>query len=163
MARPSPTPCRVCYRLCTASGRASRPASARIASGAMARCFSLAPFCPRPQSFQTLLRPKKACQLGTPRFPKTLGFLQNLGVPPKPWGPSKTLGSLQNLGVPPRGRAGAASRAAPARAWPAPGQRTPPARWGPLPRPAGAARALRAPPVAPKFTYINSLTSGKKL
>ena len=27
---------------------------------------------------------------------------------------------------------------------------TPPARWGPLPRPAGAARALRAPPVAPK-------------
>ena len=64
-----------------------------------------------PKVFRPLLRPKKACQLGASK---------NLGVPPKPWGPSETLGSLQNLGISPRGRAGAASRAAPARAWPAP-------------------------------------------
>ena len=79
---------------------------------------------------------------------KTLGSLRNLGVPPKPWGPSTWA----------RGRRkpdGAGARvASPC------GQGTPPARWGPLLRPAGAARALRAPPVAPKFTYINSLTSG---
>jgi hypothetical protein len=70
------------------------------------------------------------------------------------------LGSLQNLGISPRGRAGAASRAAPARAWPAPGPRgrhPPGGPWGPLPRPARAACALRAPPRAPKCTYILSL------
>jgi len=59
----------------------------------------------------------------TPPPPKkgmSIRCLQNLlGVAPKPWGPSKTLGSL-HVGA----RAGAASKpdAAPARAWPAPGQ-----------------------------------------
>ena len=32
-----------------------------------------------------------------PKFPKTLGFLQNLGVPPEPWGPSKTLGYVRAM------------------------------------------------------------------
>ena len=107
-----------------------------------ARCNGDASFSP--QSFQTLLRPKKACQLGTPSFQKpwgsskTLGFLQNLGVPPKPWGPSKTLGSL-HVGA----RAPQAGRRRRARGQPLVRGRRPPGGGRSRGRPAPRARSAR--------------------
>ena len=78
VAMPPPT--------CTASARAS-PAPWRAR-------YSLAPSltAPRPQVFQTPPPPKKGMSIRCLQKPwgssKTLGSLRNLGVPPKPWGPS---------------------------------------------------------------------------
>jgi hypothetical protein len=89
VAMPPPT--------CTASGRAS-PAPWR-ARYSLAPALSLT--APRPQVSRPLLPPKRhvriRCLQNLWGSSKTLGFLQNLGVPPKPWGPSETLGSLQTL------------------------------------------------------------------